>query len=129
MHFSSNYLFPLFYHTLCQKKRILGGQDSFFGYSMLYRFLIFISACLENSLFQNKLLSSTIHPHEIESAGSAEIMIPLTGEISENTVGSKNMINTTVIMTINVIFSFMVFGGVRKIFLNPSQVFLVLFSF
>jgi len=96
---------------------------------MLYRFLIFISVCLENSLFRNKLLSSTIHPHEIESAGSAEIMIPLTGEISENTVGPKNLINTTVIMTINVIFSFMVFGGVRKIFLNPSQVFLVLFSF
>ena len=107
----------------------MGGQDSFFGYSMLYRFLIFISVCLENSLFRNKLLSSTIHPHEIESAGSAEIMIPLTGEISENTVGPKNLINTTVIMTINVIFSFMVFGGVRKIFLNPSQVFLVLFSF
>lgn len=87
---------------------------------MLYRFLIFISVCLENSLFRNKLLSSTIHPHEIESAGSAEIMIPLTGEISENTVGPKNMINTTVIMTINVIFSFMVFRGVRKIFFKQG---------
>lgn len=70
------------------------------------------------SCFRKRDLRSTIQPQEMDRAGRQDRMIPFTGGMAEKQIGPKNTINAPTIMTNSVIFSFFVFGGVKKIFIK-----------
>lgn len=90
---------------------------------------------LENSSFLKRERSSTIHPHEIERDGMQARNIAFTGGMAEKQMGPKKMTKVTTSMANNVIFSFLVLGGVRKIFVRSistclfSALFICFFSF
>lgn len=71
---------------------------------------------LQKSFFRNRARSKIITPQETESVGIQASRTARSGGISEKQIGPKKIIKVITIIKIKIILSFLVLGGVKKIF-------------